>query len=57
MNSNPFIRTKDFRVTGCCGSQWVAAVNELPEDQLDRLVRDPRRPGVGDEVAELEDEC
>lgn len=32
------------------GTAWLRACDELPEDWLDRLVADPRRPGAGDDV-------
>lgn len=38
------------------GTQYASAVYELPEDELDRVLADPRRPGAGEEIRDMGEE-
>ena len=38
------------------GTQWLLAAGELPDDELDRVLSDPRRPGAGEEIRDMGEE-
>lgn len=38
------------------GTHWLKCVGDLPDDALDAVVRDPRRPDAERLIAELEDD-
>lgn len=38
------------------GTRWLQDVGELPDDELDRVLSDPRRAKAGEEIRDMGEE-